>query len=159
MILIVLLSMIIDFLWQYYLPYFPVFCSYLKPLLFITTCLIFMAFESSNHKKMKLLFGISVIYDLLFSKIYFLRTIIFLILYQIIRYWKKHWNFTFLSFLFIIIISLIGFLTLQYTLLLGIGMITYSLSFLVFQILHSCLLNVLYSIILYSFLGLKKRSV
>lgn len=158
MIIVIFLSLIIDLYLNYYLPFLPSFFSYLKPLLFITTIIIFIMLEYQNKKKIKFLFAIIIIYDLLFSKVYLLYPVIFIILYKIISYLNKRWNNTFFSFTTIFMLSLIIFISMQYIILVGIGFINQSISFLINQILQSIILNVSYSIILYYFLGIKKRN-
>lgn len=158
MIIIILLSLIIDLYLNYYLPFLPNVFFYLKPLLFITTMIVFIMLEYQNQKKLKFLFGIVIVYDLLFSKIYFLHPFIFILLYKIISYLNQRWNNSFLSFVAIFTLSLITFISIKYIILIGIGFINQSLSFLVNQITQFFILNVLYSIILYYFLGIKKRN-
>ncbi len=157
MIFYLFLSFLVDFWLEYYLPFLPDFFIFLQPMLFVTTVLSFLILKSKNKKILKLLFVSILIYDLLFSRIYFLRFIIFLFLYKMISYLKQYWNFSFFSYIMLIILGLIGYLFLQYIILLGIGIIDYSISFLFRVVFHSLLLNVIYGMILYSFLGIKKR--
>lgn len=159
MMIVILLSFIIDLYLNYYLPFLPNIFFYLKPLFFVTTIIVYTMLEYQNKKKIKLLFGMIVIYDILFSKIYMMYSIIFIILYQIISSLNQKWNHSFFSFIAIFILSLISFISMKYIILVGSGFINQPLSFLINQIIQLFLLNVLYSIILYYFLGIKKRNV
>lgn len=106
---------------------------------------------------MKILLGITIFYDIVFNHIYFLNSTIFLLLYLIISYLNKRWNKSFFSYLIIFILSLIIFLLTKYLILTGIGTLNKNLIFLITETSKSLFINVLYSIILFYFLGIKKR--
>lgn len=157
MIIIIMLSLIMDLCFGYYLPFFSTFFTYFKPLLFITTGIVYLILEHQNKKKMKILLNSIIIYDLLFNKVYFLYLIIFILLYKVISYLNNRWNHSIFTFLVTLVFALIIFLTAQYFILIGINVIQKPVSFLLDQIITSLFLNILYSLILYYFLGIKKR--
>lgn len=157
MLIIIILSLILDIIINYYLPFLPSFFSYLQPLLFISTIIFFIMIEYRNKKKLRFLFIMVVIYDLLFNKIYFLYPIIFILLYRIIAYLKKRLNNSFFSFIMIFILSLIIFISIKYMVLMILGITNKSLLFMYNQIIKILLLNIVYSIILYYFLGIKNK--
>lgn len=159
MIVLIILSWILDTFLHYHLPFLPSYFLYFQPLLLVTTLLTYLILENKNRQKLKTMAIIIIIYDFLFSKIYFLSFIIFFILYKIISYLKKRWNNSFFSFLILLILSINSFIIFKYLLLTVLNVINYSFSFLINEVIKSLILNILYGIILYYFIGIKKRKM
>lgn len=157
MVAIILLSLIIDLYLNYYIAILPNFFIYLKPLLFITTLIVLTIINYQKSKKVKTIFIILIIYDLLFGKVYFLYPIIFLILFKMISYLKRRLNDSFFSFTTIFIINLITFIIIKYVVSSLIGVTNQNVLFLINQVSSYFILNVLYSIILYYYFKHKEK--
>lgn len=148
---------LIDYWWSYYAPFLPSFFSYLQPQLFITTVLSLFFLRMKNKQVIKFLFIGICIYDVLFSRIYFFRLVTLFLIYRMIPYFKKYFQPDFISYLFFMIFALVFYFLFQYVILLGIGITRRSFCYAFSIIIHSASFHVIYGIILYYFLGIKKR--
>lgn len=154
-ILISFLSCIIDNTISYYLPLLPNVFQYLKPMFFVSGILIYMIVFSNNKKTLYIVLITGLIYDLLFGSIYFLYLILFSILYIFITVIKKIISTNTFIDLILFIVGLILFITLKFLILIWVNYYDYSLLLLLDEILSSLIINILYSIIVYYFLGIK----
>lgn len=154
-----LILALIDYLTGYYLPFLPVVFSYFQPQLFLTTLLSFFILKNKNKKLIKYLFLSIFVYDLLFGKIYFLKLVFFFFLYQILLFFQKKIHFCLVTYLIFMIFSFLFYYVCQYIILLEIGTIGYSFIFFLQTISHFLIIHVIYSIILYYFLGIKGEKV
>lgn len=147
MILLLLLAFLLDF-------YISFYFSFLNPFLFVITVLTLLILKNKK-KDLSTIFISLIIYDLLFSKTLFLNLFTILLLYEIIKYFKRHLNLTFPIFFLLLSFIFILYLTIEYILLLETKLIYLPFSFLFTQILLSFPLNIIYGVILYIILGLK----
>jgi len=149
MIVIIILSLLLDSLINYYFN--------IKTLLFISTLIIYLIRNLNKKKTIYLILGSSLIYDLLFSNIYFLYLTIFILIYLIITFIKNRLNKNIITDIFIFMINIILFNILKFTILSLICHNSYSLSFLIDIILESLIINIIYGLIIYYILGIKLR--
>ena len=147
MILLLLLAFLLDF-------YISFYFSFLNPFLFVITVLTLLILKNKK-KDLSTIFISLIIYDLLFSKTLFLNLFTILLLYEIIKYFKRRLNLTFPIFFLLLSFIFILYLTIEYILLLETKLIYLPFSFLFTQILLSFPLNIIYGVILYIILGLK----
>jgi len=155
-VIFLFLSYLIEVSLKYYLPFLTKFYTYLEPMFFVSFLIIYIIFYYKQSKSLYFVLGSSFIYDFLFGNILFLYTFIFLILYYIISFiCRKIHRYLFIDVI-IFIGSLILFLFLKYLILLWVGY-NYSIIFLLDQILYSIIINLVYGIIIYLFLGIKLR--
>lgn len=157
MILLLLITFLLDLILEYYLPFLPTFCIYFEPLLFVSSMIIYLITFYDKKKCIYIVLGSSICYDLFFGTIPFLYLFLFFILSLEISFIRNKINSYFFTDLFLFTISLISFFILKYLILIGVNYSTYSISFLINQIYHHLSLNILYGIILYYFLGIKKK--
>lgn len=148
---------LIDYLFGYFVSFLPAFFTYLQSQFFITTILSFFLLKSQNKKMIMFLFVGILIYDLLFSRIYFFRTITLFLLYRMILYLKRFFHLRFFSYFVFMIISFWFYFLFQYLILFGIGITQRSIFYLVCVFSHFIIFHVIYSTILYYILGIKKR--
>lgn len=155
-IIIVILSYILEINIKYYLSFFNNYFVYLEPMFLISFLIIYIIFYHQKKNSFYFVIISSIIYDFFFGNIPFSYTLIFLILYYIISLINKKIHQYFLIDMLIFVSSLILFLILKYFVLLCIGY-KYSIIFLLNQIFNSIIINLIYGIIIYSFLGIKLR--
>lgn len=152
LLILILFSLLFDFIIVYYLPFLGTIGLYFRPLLFISTCIIYLIVNNKKSyiKKYFLLFGL--MYDLLFGKVYFLCLLIFYILYIIFSYLNNKLS----NNVGLFILCLLMFILIR-SFILAIVYSNYSIHLIVDEILYSLLLNVIYGIILCYFLGIKSK--
>lgn len=142
---------------MYYLPFLPTIFSYLQPQFFITTILAFFLLRNQNKKKMIYVFIIILVYDLLFSRIYFFRLVTLLLIYKVILCFQKQFELHFLSYIVFMILSFFCYFFFQYLVLFGIGILEHSILYFMSIFVHFLSFHVVYSIILYFILGIKRK--
>lgn len=157
MIILFIISLIIDFIINYYLPFLPSFLIYLKPLLFISTIISYIIFFNNKKNMIKKISIIIILYDLFFCNIKFMCILTFYILYFIITFLMRKIKLSFSTYIFLFLFSLILYLSIKYLILVLTGISNYSIFFLLNQISYSVIFNVFYSLFLYYFFGLKKE--
>lgn len=160
-ILISLIALILENSLNYYLVLLPsnninIFL-YLKPIFFVSTILIYMITSYKKKNALYYILGISIIYDLMFESIYFLHLTIFFILYLIILFFKSRFYNTKIGDIFIFILLLVMFIIFKYLILLWTTN-DYSIMFLVDEISKSLITNIIYGLIIYYILGIKKKT-
>lgn len=152
-VIFLFLLSIIDYFIGYYFP-LSFFCF--QPQLFLTTVLSFFFLKNRNKKIIKYLFLGILIYDILFSRIYFFNTVIFFFLYQVIFFITKQIHFSFISYFIGMLFSFFCYFFFQFFFLSLIGIQQFSSFFFFSTIIISFFpFHVIYSIFLYYFLGIK----
>lgn len=146
-----------DYWFSYYLPFLPSVFSYFQPQFFITTILSFFLLETENKKVIRSLFIAIFIYDILFSRIYLFTLVAFLLFYQFILYFQKHFHFYFVSYIFFMIFGFVFYFLFQYIVLFGIGVTERSFVTVFSVLLHFISIHVIYGTILYYILGIKRK--
>lgn len=119
--------------------------------------IIYLITSCDKKKCVYTVLGSSICYDLFFGTIPFLYFYIFFLLYLEISFIRKKINSYFITDILLFSINLISFLILKYLILIGVNYSTYSIFYLLNQILHHLSLNILYGMILYYFLGIKRK--
>jgi len=153
---IIMLSYLLEVTLKYYLPFLTDFYMYLQPMFFVSFLIIYIIIYNKNKDSFYFVIGNCLIYDLFFGNVLFLYTLIFLILYHIIIFiLKRISNYMFVDII-MFILGLVLFLILKYIILLWTGY-HFSIIFLLDQVVQSIIINIIYGLILYYFLGIKLR--
>lgn len=154
-VLLVLFSYLLEVTIKYYLPNTGIY-NYLEPMFLVSFLIVYIIINHKKKKSLSMVIISTLIYDFFFGNILFLYTLIFLILYYFIRFISKHLEQYFLIRTFIFIMSFILFFILKYIILLWIGY-NYSIIFLLNQIIHSIIINILFGLTIYYVLGIKLK--
>lgn len=149
MILIIFISLLLDFIFKYY------YISY--SLLFISSVISFIIINLNNKRVITKLFITIVLYDLFFEKLFLLNSLIIILIYLIIKCIYKRINKSLFSYISVFIISLINYFIIKYLIILIIKTHLFPLSILFNIILHSLLINIIFSSILYLIFGIKHK--
>ena len=150
MLILILLSLIFDFIIIYYLPLLGLGGLYFKPLMFVSTCIIYLINNKKNKYIKKYFLFFALMYDLLFGKLYFLYLLTFYILYIIFLYLNSKLN----NNIYLFVLCLLAFILIR-SFILTLVYSDFSINLIVNEILYGLLLNVIYGIILCYFLGIK----
>lgn len=151
-----LLSYLLEVTIKYYLPTLNNLYIYLEPMFFVSFLIIYIIIYHKQKKSLYFIIFSTIIYDFFFGNVLFLYSLIFLILYYFINFICSRFQNNLLTNIIIFIICLILFLLLKYITLLWIGY-NYSLIFLLTQIQKTLIINLIYGLIIYCFLGIKLR--
>lgn len=147
----VILTLVVDFIITYFLPLFIPISNYFKPLLFVSSSIIYLIINVKNKTKRRIFLLLGLIYDLIVGKLYFLYLLIFYLLYLEITCLYNKLN-RFLLF----ILSLVSFILIR-SIILVILYDKISLFLIIKEVCDNLLLNVTYGIILFYLLGIKKK--
>ncbi len=154
MIIFSIFSYLLDLLLNYYLPIF--INIRITPMFFVTFLIVYLIINYKDKKTYYYLLTSSIIYDLFFGNIFLLYTFIFIILYYVITLILHTINNCHLTHIIIYMFSLLLFIFLKYLFSLLMGY-SYSNHFLLTQISSALLINLIYAIIIYLLLGIKKK--
>lgn len=152
MIILFIIALLLDFLLDYYLPLLGHYTVYLGSLLFISTAIIYLLCNIHKKNTKYYFLFIGIIYDILSSDIYFLHLLIFYIMYIELYYLNKRLKNKY----FLFIIGIISYILCKYLILILVFK-NYTVSFLINEIINNFILNVIYGVCLYYFLGIKKK--
>lgn len=150
------ISLVLDLFLNQFFPYVPLQLTYFQPLLFLTACISYIYFFNKKKNSLRNILIITLIYDLFFGNIYLLNTVLIFVLFYEVKYLLSRVSINFFLYIFIIISGISLYFIQKYTLLLLIG-IENPFSFLLYQLTHSIILNLCYSLILYYFFGIKLK--
>ena len=154
-ILLILFSYLLEVILKYYFPKTGIF-NYLEPMFLVSFLIVYIMINYKKKNSLYLIITSTLIYDLFFGNIIFLYTLIFFILYHFIKFISKQLEPYFLIKCLIFILSFILFFILKYLILLWVGY-NYTITFLLNQIIHSIIINLLFGLIIYYLLGIKYR--
>lgn len=148
--IIMLLSLLLDGILTNYLPYLPNNLSFFTPMLTLVSIIIIYQFYRKDEKKYYInIFILGFIYDLFYTNLLFFNAVLFTII-AIIN--KKIQKTTSLNFFNILIETIV--IIIIYELLTGFILFTYNIVpvtiiKVLYKIIHSILLNVIYIEVLY----------
>ena len=134
--------------------------SYLIPLITVTT--IYMVYplyqkKERNYTIVTLVTGL--IYDLMYTDLLFFNAIIFYLIEKLSKYFHKNLNQSFIKTIIYMIIILITYELLTSVILLVYKIVPITSSKIIYKICHSLLINIIYTIVLYSvFLKRKQKN-
>ena len=150
--LLLLLSLILDGILSVYIDT----TSYLLPLLTLTTIYIIYPLYKNKQKTYNVIIIITgVMYDLLYTNLLFFHAIVFYLISKLIKYIYKNYNQNFFKTVLYLIIIISSYELLTSGIFFLLKVVNITTSKIVYKIIHSLLLNLIYASILY--LILKKR--
>lgn len=148
--IIIAISIIFDGLLTNYLPYLENNLSLFTPLLTLVSLFIIYPFYQKQEKKYYItVFIIGLIYDLLYTNLYFTNGVLFLLIASISVKIQKVFPLDILKIIIYAII-LVTLYEISYGLVLFIfNMVPVTIHELLYKILHSLILNIIYMELIY----------
>ena len=140
--IIIILALLLDGIIVYYYP------SYQKINLFYPMLTISLIAFLTNQKNYNL-FLLGFIYDLLYSNIFFYNAIVFYLLGKMNYFFKRNFNNNIMVYLILTIINIILYDTLTYFFVLITEYHSIAISFLIYKIKNSLILNILVVFVYY----------
>jgi rod shape-determining protein MreD len=149
-IIIVIVSLLLDGILTNYLPYLVNDLSLFTPLLtVITIFLIYPFYRKKVNKYYISAFIIGFIYDLFYTNLLFFNAILFLIIAVISNYIYKNFEVTYLKLIIYLVLIITIYETLTCLIILIFNLVPVTFTKLVYKILHSLILNIIYGEIIY----------
>lgn len=149
-IIIIILSLFFDGILTNLLPYTIDSLSLFTPLLTIVSLILIYPFyqkKLNSYYLVSLITGL--IYDLLYTNLLFLNSILFLFLAFIIKYLYNNLEINYLNIILYTIILIAIYESSQALLLIVFNIVPITFSKLIYKIVHSLLLNIIYTEIIY----------
>lgn len=149
-IIIIILSLFFDGILTNLLPYTIDSLSLFTPLLTIVSLILIYPFyqkKLNSYYLVSLITGL--IYDLLYTNLLFLNSILFLFLAFIIKYLYNNLEINYLNIILYTIILIAIYESSQALLLIVFNIVPITFSKLIYKIVHSLLLNIMYTEIIY----------
>lgn len=148
--LIIVVSLLLDGISSYFLPYLPNDLSLLTPMLTIVTIFLIYPFYRKQEKKYFLtIFIIGLIYDSLYTNLLFFNAILFLIIGLVSKYIYKNYEPNYLNLIIQIILIITIYELATALILIIFNLVPMTLIKVLYKISHSLILNILYSEILF----------
>ena len=149
-IIILIISIILDGLLTNFLPFLVNDLSIFTPLLTLVSIFIIYPFYRKHEKKYFItIFIVGIIYDLLYTNLLFFNGILFLIIGLISKFINKNYELTSLRLIIYVIIIIFFYESLTGLILFIFRLVPVTIYKVFYKILHSLLLNIIYSEILY----------
>lgn len=148
--ILIIISLILDGLLTNIFPYMMGNLSFLTPLLTVICIIIIYPFYKKNLKKYYILsFLIGIIYDLLYTNLFLINGVLFFIIALITRYIYKNLRISSLSLTLYICLIIVLYETLLATIFIVFNMIPFSITSILYKIVNSLVINIIYGEILY----------
>ena len=147
---ILIISLLLDGVLSNYLPFLVNDLSYFTPLLTVVSIFILYPLNRKNEKKFFItIFITGIIYDLLYTNLLFLNSLIFLLITVVSKYIYKNYETTCLKLIIYIILIITIYETSYASILFIFRVVPITLYKLYYKISHTLILNIIYSEILY----------
>ena len=149
-LIIVILSLLLDGILTNYLPYLNNDLSIFTPLLtLVSIFMIYPFFKKKEKKYFIICFIIGIIYDLFYTNLLFFNAVLFLEIGLITYYIHKNYEITLLRLLLYIIIIISSYEFTTGIILLIFNVVPVTFYKIIYKIINSLLLNIIYSEIIY----------
>ncbi len=142
------LSIILDGIITNYLPFLPNSLSLLTPLLTITSLIYIYPFFRKEEKKF---------YLILFINLLFFHAVIFVLLGLIIKKIYKYFEITSIKIIFYIILIIVSYEFIVGSLLFIFQLVPITISKILYKIINSLILNIIWGEILYGVLFIYRK--
>ncbi len=149
-IIILIISILLDGILTNFLPFLVNDLSIFTPLLTVVSIFIIYPFYRKHEKKYYIiLFIVGIIYDLLYTNLLFFNGILFLVIGLISKFINKNYEVTPLRLIIYIIIIVFFYESITGLILFIFRLVPVTIYKVFYKIIHSLLLNIIYSEILY----------
>lgn len=149
-IVIMILSLLLDGLLTNYLPYLVNDLTYFTPLLTLTSIFIIYPLYRKKEKEYFIsIFILGLVYDLLYTNLLFFNAVLFVFIGFIIRFIVKNFELSYVKIIIYMVLIVIFYESLT-VLFLGLyNIVPVSINKLIYKILHSLILNMIYGELLF----------
>ena len=148
--IILIISVLLDGVLSNYLPFLVNDLSYFTPLLTVVSIFILYPLNRKKEKNFFItIFITGIIYDLLYTNLLFLNSLIFLLITVVSKYIYKNYETTCLKLIIYIILIITIYETSYASILFIFRVVPITLYKLYYKISHTLILNKIYSEILY----------
>lgn len=145
-LIIIIISLLLDGILTNYLPYLVGNLSLFTPLLTLVSIIMIYPFYKKKLKKYYITVLITgIIYDLLYTNLLFINSIIFIIIAYINVLINKRYKINFLSLIIYITFIIVIYESLYAILLIIFKLIPITINKLLYKITHSILINIIYA--------------
>lgn len=149
-VIILVISFFLDGILSNFLPYMVGDLSFFTPMLTITSLVVIYSFFTKNKKTYFIIcFVTGIFYDFMYTNLLFYNAILFfgvglltMLLYRYIRY-------TWLSLLLFIFLGIVGYECMNALVILIFQLVPMTFYRLLYKIIHSLILNLLYGEVIY----------
>ena len=149
-IVIMILSLLLDGLLTNYLPYLVNDLTYFTPLLTLTSIFIIYPLYRKKEKEYFIsIFILGLVYDLLYTNLLFFNAVLFVFIGFIIRFIVKNFELSYVKIIIYMVLIVIFYESLT-VLFLGLyNIVPVSINKLIYKILQSLILNMIYGELLF----------
>ena len=149
-IIIVIISLLLDGILSNFLPYLNNDLSIFTPLLtLVSIFMIYPFFKKKEKKYLITIFVIGIIYDLFYTNLLFFNGILFVLIGLLTILIYKRYEITPIRLLLYIIIVITSYELLTVLIILIFNLVPITIYKVFYKIIHSLLLNIIYSELLY----------
>lgn len=147
---LIVISLLLDGISSYFLPYLPNDLSLLTPMLTVVTIFLIYPFYRKQEKKYFLIVFITgLIYDLLYTNLLFFNATLFLIIGIVSKYIYKNYEPNYLNLIIQIALIITIYELVTALIIIVFNLVPITLTKVLYKISHSLILNILYSEILF----------
>lgn len=147
MIILILITIILDYLLTYFIPSYFNNINFLYPMLTLTL-IVYLYKKIDNKKYFKIVFMIGFFYDIVFSYIFLLNSLIFLMMSKIIKKIDKYLRINLVISLILIILFIFLYDLILFILVYISSYNQVSIMDLLYKVKNSIVLNIFYYILL-----------
>lgn len=157
--IIIAVSLLLDGIASYFLPYLPNDLSYLTPMLTIVTIFLIYPFYKKQEKKYFVtIFLTGLIYDLLYTNLLFFNAVLFLVIGIASKYIYENYEPNYLNLIIQIILIITIYELATVLIIIIFNLVPVTIQKLLYKLSHSLILNILYSEILFLFIAKMPKS-
>lgn len=149
-IIIVICSILLDGISTNFLPYSPSTLSLFTPLLTVVSFILIYPFYRKKVKKYYIIsITIGLIYDLLYTNLLFVNSILFFIIAYVTKIIYKNIEVNYLNIILFVIVIISLYEALNGLIIVVFNLVPITIESLIYKITHSLLLNILTTEIIY----------
>ena len=149
-IIIVICSILLDGILTNFLPYSPSTLSLFTPLLTVVSFILIYPFYRKKVKKYYIIsITIGLIYDLLYTNLLFVNSILFFIIAYVTKIIYKNIEVNYLNIILFVIVIISLYEALNGLIIVVFNLVPITIESLIYKITHSLLLNILTTEIIY----------
>lgn len=154
-IIVLIISLLLDGLLTNYLPFLVGNLSLFTPLLTLVSLFVIYPYYRKREKRyFIIIFVVGIIYDLYYTNLLFFDAILFLIIGLVSRFICKNFEVSYLKLILYIVIIITIYELLYGVILLVFNLVPVTFNKILYKILHSLILNILYGEVIFIILKL-----
>lgn len=157
-VICLLISIILDGIITNFLPYLVNDLSYLTPLFTVVTIFLIYPFYQKKIKYYFItLFVTGIVYDLFYTNLLFFNGVIFIIIGLITYFIHKNFETSYFKLLIYLLIIIISYELLTAIILFIYNVVPITIDKVIYKIIHSIIINIIYGEIMFFILKITKK--